>query len=139
MAKFSRTSVQLPADLLNWLGGWPVTRSEALRLNLERAQYLQTQMGHVQDLALKYHPILTPALAEFTCQNFRAVARALDAIVEGFTREKDYDSRDWKDENGKVLDLKELIAALGKLSPVERIYLLDRIVARRESMVCASV
>ncbi|MFL6195199.1 MAG: hypothetical protein ACJ75H_13575, partial [Thermoanaerobaculia bacterium] len=75
--------------------------------------------------------ILTPALEEFDCRNYRAVARALPSIVEGFIREKDYESGDWKGDDGTELEPRELIAKLAQLNQAERIYLLDSIVARR--------
>ena len=135
MAKLSRTSVQLPADLLKWLDNWPggVTRSEATRIALERLAYMHSNMDHVQDLAETYKTILLPALEEFGCENFRTVARALPAIVGGYIQENDEYRGAWKEElSGRALDTTDLYKKLETMNAAERMYLLDCIVARRE-------
>jgi hypothetical protein len=130
--RFSKTSVQLPSEILEWLDGWPgITRSEALRLALERVQYLSSQMKNVEELVDKYKPVLAPALEEFRCENFRTVARSLPAIVGGYI--EDGGSTESMDEFTRIgLDVSSLYKELVALHPVERIYLLDCIVARRE-------
>lgn len=135
MSKLSRTSVQLPADMLKWLDGWPggVTRSEAVRIALERIAYLHSHMEHVGEVAETYKPILLPALEEFGCENFRTVARALPAIVGSYIQENDDYRGAWKDEfSGQALDTTDLYKKLEAMHSVERMYLLDCIVARRD-------
>lgn len=135
MTKLSKTSVQLPPEILEWLDRWPggLTRSEALRLALERTRYLYSQMKDVEEVALCYKPILAPALEEFRCENFRTVARALPAIVGSYIQEKDNHQSGWKDEcTGRDLDTGDLYKKLEAMHPIERIYLLDCIVDRRD-------
>ncbi|HEV8582144.1 MAG TPA: hypothetical protein VGX68_24000 [Thermoanaerobaculia bacterium] len=131
MAKLSKTSVQLSPEILEWLDGWPaMTRSEAIRLALERTQYLHSQMSDIEELAETYKPILAPALEEFWCENFRTVIRALPQIVGSYIREN-YSSG-WKDERtGRELDYSGLHKKLEAMHPAERMYLLDCVVARR--------
>jgi hypothetical protein len=131
--RLTKTSVQLSAETLKWLDTWPgVTRSEATRLALERAEFLSGNMEKVSDLALKYWPILVPALEDFTCKDYRTVARALPGIVGAFIQESQDNDRDsWADEFQRDLNPADLHAELKKMHPVDRIYLLDCIVARR--------
>lgn len=131
MAKLSKTSVQLSPEILKWLDAWPgKTRSEAIRLWLERSEYLQSQMEPVAELVSRYSPVLAPALEEFQCENFRTVARALPAIVGSFIQEQD--NRGWKDEiSGRELDTSVLYKKLEAMPPAERIHLLDCIVVLR--------
>lgn len=127
----AKTSVQLSLETLQWLDKWPrVSRSEALRLALDRSQYLVEQMGDVTDLALQYHPVLTHALEDFDCADYRTVARALPGIVGGYIHENT--DRRWFDDGGNELDTAELHRRLLALQPVQRIHLLDCIVARRD-------
>jgi len=132
VAKLSKTSVQLSPEILEWLDGWPgLTRSEAIRLALERTQYLHSQMSDIEELAETYKPILAPALEEFRCENFRTVVRALPSIVGSYIREND--RRAWKEQRtGRELDYSGLYKKLEALHPAERVYLLDCVVARRE-------
>ena len=127
----TKTSVQLSPETLDWLNKWPrVTRSEAIRLALDRSQYLAEQMGDVVDLALQYHLVLTPALQDFECGDYRTVARALPAIVGGYIQENA--DRRWVNEGGNELDTTELHRQLQALHSVQRIHLLNCIVARRD-------
>ncbi len=80
-------------------------------------------MENVESLADKYQPILAPALAEFRCENFRTVARALPAIVRGYIQEN---------EDSQTEEAGDFCKKLDALHPIERIYLLDCTVARRE-------
>ena len=135
MAKLSKTSVQLTPETLEWLDRWPgMTRSEAIRLTLDRSDYLHSLMRHVEELADKYKPILDHVLAEFTCEHFRTVARLLPQLVGSFIQEsQDNDFYRWKEEHtGKDLDPADLFNKAEALSHLERIYLLDCIVARRD-------
>lgn len=106
-----------------------MSRSEAIRLALERTCYLHSQMKGVIDLVLQYHEILTPALEEFRCDNFRAVARALPAIVGSYIQENDLRADGYVSSD---VDPNDLHRKLETMHPIERIYLLDCIVARRE-------
>lgn len=122
-----KTSVQLSPETLDWLDKWPrVSRSEALRLVLERSQYLVEQMEDVTELALHYHPILIPALEGFACGDYRTVARALPAIVGGYIQEN-ADQR-WVDDHRNELNTTELHNRLQALHPLQRMHLLDCIV-----------
>jgi hypothetical protein len=132
--RLTKTSVQLSSEILKWLDTWPgVSRSEAIRLALERAAYLSGNMVKVSDLALKYWPILAPALERLQCRDYVMMARALPAIVGAYIQECYDNDRDrWVDEyQRRDLNPGDLDAELKKLHPVERIYLLDCIVARR--------
>jgi hypothetical protein len=132
MTKLSKTSVQLSPETLKWLDRWPgITRSEAIRLALDRTDYLYSLMRPIEELAATYKPILAPALAEFQCENYRTVARLLPTLVESYIQEND--DGGWKDEiSGRELDIGDLDKKLEAMNPLERIYLLDCIVARRE-------
>jgi hypothetical protein len=135
MTKLSKTSVQLSPETLKWLDRWPgMTRSEAIRLALDRTDYLYSLMGHVEELADMYKPILAPALEEFQCENYRTVARLLPTLVGSYIQENDKnDNYGWKDEsNGRALDTSDLYKKLEAMNPAERMYLLDCIVARRD-------
>ena len=135
MAKLSRTSVLVPLEILEWLDGWPgMTRSEAIRLALERTGYLYSLMRHVEEIADTYKPILGPVLGEFQCDNYRTVARLLPTLVGSYIQEsQDNDNDRWKDENtGRALDASDLYKKLEAMSTLERIYLLDCTVARRD-------
>lgn len=129
--KLEKTSVQLAPEMLRWMDAWPgVSRSEAIRLALERAEYLSSLKGEeISDLATKYEPVLGPALEDFGCGDFRTVARALPAIVGGFIEESG--NGPWKDARDRDLDTADLHKKLQAMHPVERIYLLDCVVARR--------
>jgi hypothetical protein len=111
-----------------------MTRSEAIRLALDRIDYLYSLMSHVGELADKYMPILDPALAELKCENYRTVTRLLPTLVGSFIQESQENDKDrWKEElTGEYLDPTELFKKVEALSPLERIYLLDCIVARRD-------
>lgn len=127
----AKTSVQLSAETLQWLDQWPrVSRSEAIRLALDRSQYLIEQMGDVTDLALQYHPVLAPALEDFDCADYRTIARALPGIVGGYIQENA--DRQWLDDGGNAIDTAALHRRLQALQPAQRIHLLDCIVARRD-------
>jgi hypothetical protein len=137
MAKLSKTSIQLSPETLKWLDGWPgMTRSEAIRLALERTDYLYSLMRHIEELADKYKPILDPALAELKCENYRTVARLLPTLVGSFIRESqdnDGGRYGWMEElSGRDLDPADLYKTVEAMSPLERIYLLDCVVARRD-------
>lgn len=133
MSKLSRTSVQLPPEILKWFDGWPgMTRSEGIRLALERTDYLYSLMGHVDDIASRFKPILSPALEEFDRENYRTVVRLLPTLVGSYIQESGGDNYSWKDEGtGQDLDPGALFKTLESMNPLERIYLLDCIVAAR--------
>jgi hypothetical protein len=135
MAKLSKTSIQLSPETLKWLDSWPgMTRSEAIRLALDRTGYLYSLMRHVEELADKFKPILDPVLMEFSCDNYRTVARLLPDLIGSFIQEaQDNDDDGWREElTGNRLDPTELFNKVKAMPQLERIYLLDCIVARRE-------
>ncbi len=131
-ARFEKTSVQLPPDMMRDMDAWPgLTRSEAIRLAVERAHYFSTlRAEEMSCLATHYKPILSAALEDFGYEDYRAAARALPAIVSGFLRENP--NLTWKDEvSRRDLDGSELIEKLEQLHPVDRIGVLDCVVAER--------
>jgi hypothetical protein len=128
-----KTSVQLPPNTYDILGAWPgLTRSEAIRISVERATYFSSANSEeITDLALKYAPILSGALEDFGYRDFRIVARALPAIVEGYIVE--HQGGDWRNpyDHHLELDWRELLAELKKLDVFGRIGVLDCVVAAR--------
>jgi hypothetical protein len=128
-----KTSVQLPPDVFRDMTAWPgLTRSEAIRLAVERALYVATINAEgIANLADDHFPILSPALGDFDYQDFQKVARALPAIVEGFVRENP--NLSWRYEGGDrhELDPGELVKKLTDLDAVGRIGVLDCVVAQR--------
>ncbi len=137
IAKLEKTSVQLAPEMLRDMEAWPgLTRSEAIRLSVERAHYLSTlKAEEISAIASRYEPILMPALEDFGYQDFRTVARALPAIVTGFLRENS--STTWKDAVGQHLDSSTLIKELEQLHVADRIGILDCIVAQRNRTAAA--
>jgi hypothetical protein len=129
--KLEKTSVQLAPEMLRWMDAWPgVSRSEAIRLALERTEYLSSLKGEeIANLVTTYEPILAPALEDFWCEDFRTVARALPAIVGSFIQENGNEG--WTDARNRDLDTADLHKKLQAMHPVERIHLLDCVVARR--------
>jgi len=134
MAKLAKTSIQLSPETLKWLDERQgITRSEMIRLTLDRADYLHSLMRNVEELADKYQPILAPALAELTRDNYRTANRLLPTLVGSFIQESQDNERDsWKEPlTGEYLDPADLHRKVEALTPTERIYLLDCIVERR--------
>jgi hypothetical protein len=130
--RLEKTSVQLDPGSLRDLDHWPgLTRSEAIRLSVERAQYLATlDSEEIAGLASKYGQLLDGALEDLDYEDYRAVARALPAIVRGFIDENPNVS--WRDRSNKLdVDPHELVAVLDELHPVGRIGVLDCVVAQR--------
>lgn len=131
--RLQKTSVQLPPEVFREMQTWPgLTRSEAIRLSVERALYFATLNGEaIAALASRFEPILRPALEDFGYEGYRAVARALPAIVQGFIRENP--NVTWRNEALNRLELApgELVEQLNRLTPIERIGVLDCIVASR--------
>lgn len=128
-----KTSVQLPEDVMTRMDAWPgLTRSEAIRLAVERAYYYASlNSEETANLFNNYRPILDGALEDFDYSEFRTVARALPAIVQGFIAENS--DADWKNpyDDRSSLEPMELVGKLKALSPFERIGILDCVVARR--------
>jgi hypothetical protein len=122
--------------MLRDMDAWPgLTRSEAIRLAVERVHYLSTiNSESVSALADRYEPVLRGALEDFDYQDFRTVARSLPDIVAGFLRE----SADvWNDSSGGVLETGELVNKLEALHHIDRMGLLDCIVAARHRETAA--
>jgi hypothetical protein len=133
VAKLQKTSLQLSPAVLQDMNNWPgLTRSEALRLFVERGHYLaKLNSEGIADLAHEYAPILREALEDLDSKDYRLVARSLPAIVEGFVREE---SRSWRCEIGsqqRELIPSELVEKLKALSATERIGVLDCVIAER--------
>src|SRR5271157_3844448 len=132
-AKLQKTSLQLSPMVLRDMDSWPgLTRSEALRLSIERGHYVSTlKAEEVSSIAFHYAPILREALADLEYKDYRLVARSLPALVVGFLSEQN--NRSWRYEGGDQheLDEKKLIEDLTALNAVERIGILDCVVAER--------
>ena len=136
--KLQKTSVQLTPDMLRDVS-WPgLTKSEAIRLSIDRINYLSSlNAEEISSLAFQYAQILDLALDDFGYADFRAAARALPAIVAGFLRENS--NRSWREDPFPELDPNQLMEALEKLDASGRIGILDCVVARRnEKSDCAS-
>jgi hypothetical protein len=136
-AKLQKTSLQLSPMVLHDMGHWPgLTRSEALRLSVERGHYLSClNVEHVAAIAEEYSPILREALADLDYEDYRLAARSLPQIVAGFFSEVLCEhslGRSWKSElHDHELSPTELVKELEALNTVERIGILDCIVAER--------
>jgi len=138
-AKLQKTSLQLPPTVLGQMGNWPgLTRSEALRLYIERGQYLSClNSENVAGIAEEYAPILREALEDLDYDDYRLAARSLPQIVAGFFSEvlsEQSSGRSWRCELGRnehELDPAELVKKLEELNTVERIGILDCVVAER--------
>lgn len=130
-AKLIKTSVQLTTDMLREVESWPgLTKSEVIRLSVDRMNYLSSLNAEdIASLAFRYLPILVPALEDFEHDDFRAVSRALPAILDGFLRENP--NRSWGGTLGSELDPNQLIEELEKLDASGRIGILDYVVAER--------
>ncbi len=127
-----KTSVQLPPDTLREMNAWPgLTRSEAIRLSVERAYYLATiGSDDIAGIADRYAQILVPALEDLGYDDFRSAVRALPSIVEGFVKEN-HDTT-WRDADSRdELKPRELIDTLQELDAIGRIGVLDCVVAAR--------
>jgi len=139
MAKLQKTSLQLSTMVLNDMGHWPgLTRSEALRLSVERGHYLSClNAENVAAIAEEYAPILREALEDLDYEDYRLAARSLPQIVAGFFSEvlsEESCGRSWRCELGgheHQLDPKELVNKLEALNAVQRIGILDCIVSER--------
>jgi hypothetical protein len=130
--RLRKTSLQIAPSVLNQLS-WPgLSRSESLRLSLERGHYLSClNSENVSSIADEYSPILREALEDLGYEDYRLAVRSLPAIVAGFLSEE---SRRWEYEHGDRHELRpaDLVAKLEALSPLERIGILDCVVAAKE-------
>jgi len=130
--KLQKTSVQLSPMVMDDMDRWPgLSRSEAIRLSIERAHYFAClDSEKIDGIAGEYAPILRGALEDFSYEDYRTIARALPAIVAGYVAEEHIG---WHYEGGDEheLDPSELVEALRKLDAVGRIGILDCIVAER--------
>jgi hypothetical protein len=138
MPKLIKTSLQLPPTTLEHLDRWPgLSRSEVLRLYIERGQYLSCiNSEYVADLAHEFSPILFEALQDLNYDDYRLAARSLPTIIAGFFSEvlgERASGRSWRcpDNPERHLDPEELVEKLTALNIVERIGILDCIVAER--------
>jgi hypothetical protein len=110
-----------------------------MRLSIERGHYLScVNSEHVAGIAEKYAPILREALEDLDYDDYRLAARSLPEIVAGFFGEvlsERGSSRSWQTEFGGRYDHDlsptEVVKRLEELNTVERIGILDCIVAER--------
>ncbi len=143
MANLQKTSLQLPSTILEQLDlhPWPgLTRSEVLRLYIERGQYLTRQNGeYISNLADQYDPILQEALEDLDYDVYRLAARSLPDILSRFFNEalgERGSGGGWRDpDNRNPLDPQKLRDAIAALPPGERIGLLDYVVAQRHRRI----
>lgn len=129
-AKFLKTSLQLSPAVFEDMVHWPgLTQSEALRLSVERGHYLSCLNSEdIAALADEYEPILMGALEDLDYKDYRLPARSLPAIVAGYVSEED---RRWADSRGGALQPSQLVERIEKMNVLERIGILDCIVAER--------
>ena len=134
--KLQKTSVQLAPALLDDMDQWPgASRSEAIRLSIERARYFATlDAERIADIASEYSPILRGALEDFDYGDFRTVARALPEIVRGYVAECNDEWR-YKGGDRHQLHPSKLVELLSELDTAGRIGILDCIVAERQSPI----
>src|SRR4051794_34860477 len=99
VANFVKTSLQLSPDVLHDMDHWPgLTRSEALRLSVERGHYLSTlKAEEISGIATHYAPILREAFEDLKYDDYRLAARSLPSIVAGFLNEQ---NRSWRTDDG---------------------------------------
>jgi hypothetical protein len=140
MAKLQKTSIQLSPVVLQSMDHWPgLTRSEAIRLSIERGHYLSCiNSAEIAFIAQEYDPILREALEDLDYDDYRLAARSLPEIVAGYFGEvlsEKSDGRTWQSEFGGQfdhnLDPTTLVKKLEELNPWERIGILDCVVAER--------
>jgi hypothetical protein len=131
-AKFQKTSLQLSPMVLHDMEHWPgLTRSEALRLSVERGHYLSSlNSEEIAALADEYAPILREALQDLGYEDYRLAVRSMPAIVVGFLSEE---SQAWNYEHGDQHELRpsDLVEKLKSMNAMERIGILDCVVAER--------
>lgn len=131
--KLQKTSVQLSPDVFKDMEGWPgLSRSEAIRLSIERAHYLSTlESEEISSIASTYAPILLGALEDLSYGDYRVAARSLPAIVMGYVQENS--TLTWRYEGGDQHELKvaDLMEKLKGLHATARIGILDCAVAER--------
>jgi hypothetical protein len=123
--------VQLAPTILQDMDTWPgLTRSEALRLSIERGHYLSTlNSEEIAGIADEYAPILRRALEDLSYEDYKIVVRSLPSLVIGILSEV---NRSWKSDDGdRQLEPQKLIEKLETLTPVERIEILDCVVSER--------
>jgi hypothetical protein len=115
------------------LAHWPgLSRSEALKIELERGHYLSTlNSEEIASLADEYRPILREALRDLNYDEYRLAARELPALVAGFLKEEPSCSWHYEQGDNHALSEKTLVEKLNALSPLGRIGVLDCIVAER--------
>lgn len=129
--KLRKTSLQISPSVLSDLS-WPgLSRSESLRLALERGHYLSCLNSEsVSSIADEYSPILREALEDLGYKDYRLAVRSLPAIVAGFVGEA---NRGWEYEHGDRHELSptKLVEELEAMGPLKRIGILDCVVAAR--------
>lgn len=110
--KLVRTSVQLPQRVLDDISTWfpTISRSEAIRLILDRETFLAARAFKQLSDMLDDFPGLKSILVDFDHEDFRTIAKCLPSIIA--------------DER--------LVKATLELSDYERIKLLDTVIADRQ-------
>lgn len=129
-----RTSVQLPRQTIELLDSWSaINRSEALRLTVDRYQYLETVAApRAEKLVEKYRPVFQLALAELSFSDFRVVARSLPAIVMGALAEEELRDMVYRERRGEPeVDWEQLQSEMSALDPLGRMCVLDYVVTER--------
>lgn len=120
-------SSMVASDLKTWPG---LTKRDAVKLELERSHFLATSVSdEVSALATIYDPLLQLALEDLDYRDFRVAARSLPSIVGGWLSE----SRNWalNFDRENRLDPSQLVDKLKAFNTLERIALLDCVVAER--------
>lgn len=132
VTKFQKTSLQLSPTVLEAMDSWEgLTRSEALRLAVERGQYFSTLcfkkdnvvgiLNNAESLS-----VLRAALEDFEYDDYRVIVRSLPEIVTGFLTERGGSF------SAFVTD------SLEELEPLERVAILDYVVAKRHRLASPS-
>ena len=135
--KLAKTSVQLSEDSLRWLDRWSaelgITRSEAIRLALERTEFLcyegTTKRKHVESVAREYDSVLTLAFEGFTSyRHFRAVtSRMFLAVIKTSIEDVEELTGTNPDPDGR------LFKTIEALDASQRIVLFDCVMKSRPS------
>lgn len=131
-----RTSVQLPRKTIELLDNWPeLSRSDALRLTLDRYRYLESLIDEQADnFADKYYPVFHAALSDLGFHDYKLVARSLPGIVMGAMAEEAIRERVERERRQRELveiNWSELQKELLALPASIRIRILDYVTGQR--------
>lgn len=139
--KLQKTSVQLPPELFRDMETWPgLSRSEAIRLSIERAHYLSTlDAERIAGIAGAYAAVLRGAMEDLGYEDYRVAARSLPAIVSGYVRENRNITWRYEGDDQHELDIEKLMKLLEELGAEGRIGILDCTVAERHRRATGGV